>query len=205
MTEQDLSDQLSVAHDIAQVLTEIDALSWVHAVIRSQLWQEKAAAFLRSMWPVYLFLRSHQDPHFTLQCIRENFELDVAEAFAWDEPAHWGGREVRPAGYFGATYGRPWAQAVRPLQSFITHCPGYDPQRHGRQKLETKDQYQFIGRQLARLCCDAGGAGVAQASPPIHRLPAAAAVYRILMLETGRKENCYEKVTDHRREKFGSF
>lgn len=175
--------------EVGAVLREIEAQSRHHAPLRTGLWISRSSAFVRGMLPSYIFLRERCDPHYTEQLIRDNFDLDAAEGFAWDQTAYWGGVSVRDAGYFASTYGASWFDAIRPFQDYIKSVPGYDLSRIGRQVPETKDQYQFVVRQLARLWCE-------RLALVKDTLPGAVDANRILILDVVRKGGLNE-VSDH--------
>jgi len=178
-----------VAMEVGAVLQEIEAQSRHHAPLRTGLWVTRSSAFVRGMLPSYIFLRGRSDPHYTDHLIRDNFDLDAAEGFAWDKTAYWRGVAVREAGYFERTYGAPWLDAIRPFQDYIKSVPGYDLSRMGRQVPETKDQYQFVVRQLARLWCE-------RLALVKDTLPGAVDANRILILDVVRKGGLNE-VSDH--------
>lgn len=194
MTDLVVSSEKSVAIDIGAVLRDIESQSRHHAILSTDLWVDRSVACLQGMVPVYTFLRSRNDSYLTQESIRDNFGLDVVEAFAWDQADRWMGAIVREEGYFWRSYGAAWKHAVAPLQAYIQSIAGYDAERRGRQLPHTKDQYQFTVRQLARLWCER--LRKAQMMED-NSLPEVDTADRILMLEMCRKGGKNE-VFDHR-------
>lgn len=194
MTDLAVSSEKSVAIDIGAVLRDIELQSRHHAILSTDLWVDRSVACIRGMVPVYTFLRSRNDSYLTQKAIKDNFGLDVVEAFAWDQEERWMGAVVREEGYFWRSYGAAWNKAVAPLQMYIQSIAGYEAERRGRQLPQTKDQYQFTVRQLARLWCERQRKAQLVED---HRLPEADTADRILMLEMCRKGGKNEDF-DHR-------
>lgn len=195
-----LVDKVSAAADISKALMQISSSASVYAIYTTT-WRERAEQCMSAMVRVCAFLRSRSDPHLTTELIHDMFmQLAVLESFAWDQAEVWKIHN-RADGYFTGSYGHGWTTAVEPLKRFIRSLPTYADDRRGHQLLQATDEYMFVVRQMACVCCGnrSGPRGAYVVAQP---LPEAEQVNRILILEktaVGEKDD----VTGYRREALG--
>ncbi|SFF34002.1 hypothetical protein [Paracidovorax wautersii] len=202
MKRVSLVDKVSAASDISKALVQFGCSANVYGIaIYTAMWRERAEQCMSAMVQVCAFLRSRSDPHLTTELIHDMFmQLAVLESFAWDKAEVWKIHN-RPDGYFAGSYGDSWTTAVEPLKQFIQSLPAYVDDRRGQQQLRATDEYMFVVRQMAGMCCGfkMGSRGPYVSAEP---LPEAEQVNRILILDKTAAGEEHD-VTGYRREALG--
>lgn len=106
------------------------------------MWKSRAIAFIGALTQPLVFLRDKQEIELAPSTYIDYMELPEIERFVYESK-------------YGEKY-EGFEEVIKPLRSYLTTLPGYNPNLVGNQAQQTNEQFGYITMQMTRSINDLG-------------------------------------------------